>query len=282
MYTFCLFEEQHLLVAACIIVMPGVIVTIIKTYSHLSHEPLRCLICCPSVNIWQSFAGIPSVMWSESTEHVDAEGFAIPFTHTHLLTIPLLDCFYIHVCYDMTTSEWMRHDKIRKVGYLTSAWLDAEWVTLFLLCACSWMAMVWQKCLNPAFQDRLDWVAPTHQFSAFNQITHWFNQITTWQKQMYLTKVVTHAELTVILSATCFILRLKRFKVGRVAVEFSSLGATAPVPYFWTSYVESRTDFCSASYIPAWLPNRKQWNMGKSEQNNWLSHGVLSFFPPFF
>lgn len=124
---------------------------------------------------------------------------------------------------------------------------------------------------------RLDWVAPT-QFSAFNQITRWFNQITTWKKQMYLTKVVTHPELTLILSATCFILRLKRFKVGRVAMEFSSLGATAPVPYFWTSYVESRTDFCSASYISARLPNRKQWNMGKSEQNNWLSHGVLSSF----
>lgn len=77
------------------------------------------------------------------------------------LTIPLLDCFYIHVCYDMTTSEWMRHDKIRKVGYLTFAWLDAEWVTLFLLCACSWMAMVWQKCLNPHFKTQT-WLSSSY------------------------------------------------------------------------------------------------------------------------
>lgn len=197
-------------------------------------------------------------------------------THHPIVGLLLYTCL---LWYDYIWVDAPRQDKKSRLFdvCLARCWMSHSLPFVCMLMDGYGMTKMFESCIS---RLRLDWVAPTHQFSAFNQITHWFNQITTWQKQMYLTKVVTHAELTVILSATCFILRLKRFKVGRVAVEFSSLGATAPVPYFWTSYVESRTDFCSASYIPAWLPNRKQWNMGKSEQNNWLSHGVLSFFPP--
>lgn len=199
-------------------------------------------------------------------------------THHPIVGLLLYTCL---LWYDYIWVDAPRQDKKSRLFdvCLARCWMSHSLPFVCMLMDGYGMTKMFESCIS---RLRLDWVAPTHQFSAFNQITHWFNQITTWQKQMYLTKVVTHAELTVILSATCFILRLKRFKVGRVAVEFSNLGATAPVPYFWTSYVESRTDFCSASYIPAWLPNRKQWNMGRSEQNNWLSHGVLSFFPPSF